>query len=83
VHKHKVTLHFTDDAVPSHSSELDSSTAQCRTEQPPCRMKIPCYKLLWMPTAQVLRSNAANIGERKTWTQSEFCTLQNFVRGQE
>jgi len=26
-------------------------------------------------------SNAANIGERKTWTQSEFCTWQNSVRG--
>ena len=30
-------------------------------------------------------SNAANIGERKTWTQSVFCTWQwqNSVRGQE
>jgi len=28
-------------------------------------------------------SNAANTGERKTWTQSEFCTWQNSVRGQE
>jgi len=28
-------------------------------------------------------SNAANIGERKTWTQSEFCTRQNSVRRQE
>jgi len=28
-------------------------------------------------------SNAANIGERKTWTQSEFCTWQNSVTGQE
>jgi len=27
--------------------------------------------------------DAANIGERKTWTQSEFCTWQNSVRGQE
>jgi len=26
-------------------------------------------------------SNAANVGERKTWTQSEFCTWQNSVRG--
>jgi len=30
-----------------------------------------------------LHSNAANIGERKTWTQSEFCTWQNSVRWQE
>jgi len=30
-------------------------------------------------------SNAANIGQRKTWTQSVFCTWQwqNSVRGQE
>jgi len=25
----------------------------------------------------------ANIAERKTWTQSEFCTCQTSVRGQE
>ena len=25
-------------------------------------------------------TNAANIGERKTWTQSEFCTGQNSIR---
>ena len=33
--------------------------------------------------AGVSCSNAANIGERKTWTQSEFCTWQNSVRGKE
>jgi len=27
--------------------------------------------------------NAANIGERKTWTQTEFCTWQNSVMGQD
>ena len=36
-----------------------------------------------MPTAQVPCSNTANIGERKTWTQIEFCSWQNSVRGQE
>jgi len=37
---------------------------------------------VWLtPTARVPCSNAANIGERKTWTQSEFCTWQNSVRG--
>ena len=35
------------------------------------------------PTTRVPCSNAANIGERKTWTQSEFCTWQNSVRGQD
>ena len=39
---------------------------------------------VWLtPTTRVPYSNAANIGERKTSTQSEFCTLQNYVNGQE
>jgi len=33
--------------------------------------------------ARVPCSIAANIGERKTSTQSEFCTWQNSVTGQE
>ena len=50
------------------------------------RNSVPCIprrKVLLTPTAQVLCSNAANIGKRKTWTQSEFCTWQNSVRGQQ
>ena len=35
------------------------------------------------PAAGVLCSNAANIGKRKIWMQSEFCTWQNSVRRQE
>ena len=38
-------------------------------------------KICLTPIARVPCSNAANIGERKTWTQSEFCTWQNSVRG--
>jgi len=39
---------------------------------------------VWLtPTAGVPCSNAANIGERKTWMQSEYCTWPNSVRGQE
>jgi len=35
----------------------------------------------WLtPITRVPRSNAENIGERKTWTQSEFCTWQNSIR---
>jgi len=38
----------------------------------------------WLtPTARVPCSNAANTGELKTWTQSEFCTWQNSVMVQE
>jgi len=40
-------------------------------------------KLSLTPSARVPCSNAANIGERKSWTQSEFCTWQNSVTGQE
>jgi len=39
---------------------------------------------VWLaPTARVPCSNTANIGARKSWTRSEFCTWQNFVRAQE
>jgi len=33
-----------------------------------------------MHTARVPCSNADNIGERKTWTESEFCTRHNSIR---
>jgi len=39
---------------------------------------------VWLtPTARVSCRNAVNIGECKIWTQSEFCTWQNSVSGQE
>jgi len=40
---------------------------------------------VWLaPTAQVPCSNATKIPERKTWRmQSEFCTWQNSLTGQE
>jgi len=44
---------------------------------------VPCHKVWLTATARVLCSNAGNIGERKTWMQSEFCSWQNSVRGQE
>ena len=59
------------------------STAQCRTGWPPSRVKIPFRKVWLTHTAGVPCSNAANTGERKTWTQSEFCTWQNSFREQE
>ena len=42
---------------------------------------VPRCKVWLTPTGRVRCSNAANTGERKTWTQSEFCTWQNSVRG--
>jgi len=39
---------------------------------------------LWLTAiARVPCSNRANVAERKTWTQSEFCSCQNSVRRQE
>jgi len=39
---------------------------------------------VWLTlTTDVPCGNAANIGERKTWTQSEICSWQSSVRGQE
>jgi len=38
---------------------------------------VPCHKVQLTPAAGVPCSNAANIRENKTWTQSEFCTWQN------
>ena len=37
--------------------------------------------LLQQQGVGVLCSNTANIKERKTWTQSEFCSWQNSIRG--
>ena len=42
---------------------------------------VPHRKVWLTPAAGVVCSNAANIGERKTWTQSDFFTWQNSVRG--
>ena len=37
---------------------------------------------VWLtPAAGVPYSNAVNIGERKTWTQTELCTWLNSTRG--
>ena len=44
---------------------------------------VPRGKVWLTPAAGVPCSNAANIGERKTGTQSEFCSRHNSVRGQE
>ena len=43
---------------------------------------VPRYKVWLMAAARVPCSNAAN-KEHKTWTQSEFCSGQNSVKGQE
>jgi len=43
---------------------------------------VPCRKVCLTPSVPVPCSNAVKIGERKTWTQSQFCSWQNSVRGQ-
>ena len=42
---------------------------------------VPRRKVWLTPAAGVPCSNADNIGEHKTGTQSEFCTGKNSVRG--
>jgi len=44
---------------------------------------VPRRKVWLTPDARVPCSNADNIRERKTWTQSDFCNWQNSVRGRE
>jgi len=44
---------------------------------------VPRRKVWMTPTAPVPCSNAAHIGERKIWTQREFCTGQNSAMEQE
>ena len=43
---------------------------------------VACRKFWLTLAARVPCSNAGNIGERNTWTQSEFCTWQNTVRSE-
>jgi len=48
-----------------------------------CESSVISRHKVWLTAAaRVPCSNAANMGERKTWTQSDFCSSQNSVRGQ-
>ena len=71
-----------------HTSDLHSKFALrphhvWKYGRHPIPFLVPRRKVWLTPTARVPCSNAANIGERKTWTQSEYCTWQNSVMGQE
>jgi len=56
--------------------------AQCDGRPAKYRWRPLLNATVWlMPSARVPCSSAANIGERKIWTQSEFCIRQNSVRG--
>jgi len=44
---------------------------------------VPRHKVWLMTAAEVPCSNAANIGERKTWMKSEFRMWQASIRGQD
>jgi len=43
-------------------------------ESPAIPFLEPRHRVWLTPAAGVLCSHTANIGERKTWTQSEFCS---------
>jgi len=55
--------------------------ALCESSVIPFLVGLPRRKVWPTLAAGVPCSNAANILERKTWTQSELCTGQNSVRG--
>ena len=64
-------------------AQLDGRPAECRWRpMRKFRNSIPRSKVWLTPAAGVPYSNAANIVERKSWTQSEVCTWQNSIRGQ-
>jgi len=54
-----------------------------RSESSVISFLVPRRKVWLTLTARVPCSNAANIGERKTWTKSEFCIWQNSDTEQE
>jgi len=58
-------------------AERDGRPAEYRWRQPSAQRR----KVWLTPAAGVPCNDAANIEERKTWTQSEFCTSQNSTRG--
>jgi len=45
-----------------------------RNESSVIAFLVPRRKVWLTPTSQVPYSNAANTGERMSWTQTEFCT---------
>jgi len=49
--------------------------ALCETSVIP--VLVPRCKVWLTPAGRVPCSNTANIGQRKTWTQSKFCTWQS------
>jgi len=59
------------------------ANAQCDGRPTEYRWHPLLNAAVWLtPAAGVPCGNAANIRERKTWMQSEFCTWQNSVMGQ-
>jgi len=55
------------------AAQLNIGGAFCKSSVIP--FLVPCCNVWLTPTAPVPCSNAANIGECKTWTQSEFCPI--------
>jgi len=63
------------------AAQLNIGGAVCESSIIP--FLAPGHNVWLTAAARVLCSNATNIGECKTSTQSEFCSWQNSVRGQE
>jgi len=62
------------------AAQPNMDSALCKSSIIP--FLVPRRKAWLTPTAGVPCSNAANIGECKSWVLSEFCTGQNSVSGQ-
>jgi len=60
------------------AAQPNTGGALCKSSVIP--FLVPLLKVWLTPVAGVPCSNAANIGECKTWTQSELCTGQNSIR---
>jgi len=64
-------------------AQLDGRPGGALCERSLIPFLVPRRKVWLTSVARVPCSHAANIGERKTWTRSEFCIWRNSVRGQE
>jgi len=61
------------------AAQLNIGGALCESSVIP--FLVPRHKVWLTAAARAPCSNTANIGEHKTWRQSEFCSCQNSVRG--
>ena len=81
----KVSLNFQAATITSVITRMWWANVQRDSHPAEYRWRCVLNTAVWLaPTAHVPCSNATKIRERKTWRlQSQFCTWQNSVTGQE